>query len=282
LRFALRFGLQKVVAPTKMEAQRSADEQSPPMNLATSSADIEYPESDGMPMGETDVHRAWMIRLYDLWSWHYRGQRVYVGSDLLLYYTEGTPFDFVVPDDFVVLDSDPGPRRVFKTWEEGRVPNVVFEVTSRATRRKDEIFKPRSYAQIGIKELFLYDPTGDYLKPALRGFAFDAGVQTAIVADARGNLESRELNLLLRLEAGRLVLIDRATGEVLLTEAEAERQAKEAERQAKEREQQDKEQERLAREQERIARQAAEARAAAAEEALRKLREEIARRSPEA
>jgi Uma2 family endonuclease len=264
------------------------------MSLATPLTDVEYPESDGMPMGETDVHRWWMIRLYDLLSWRYRGQRVYVGSDLLLYYTEGNPFDFVVPDDFVVLESDPGPRRVFKTWEEGRAPNVVFEVTSRATRRKDEIFKPKSYAQIGVKELFLYDPTGDYLKPALRGFSFDAGAPTAIASDADGNLESRELNLLLRLEAGRLVVFDRDTGEPLLTEAEAERhakemerqakemerQAKEVERQAKEMERQAKEQERLAREQERIARQAAEARAAAAEEELRRLRELMARQQP--
>jgi hypothetical protein len=36
-------------------------------------AEIEYPETDGKPMGETDVHRLWMIRLYDLLKHRYRG-----------------------------------------------------------------------------------------------------------------------------------------------------------------------------------------------------------------
>jgi hypothetical protein len=75
--------------------------------------DVDYPESDGKPMAESDLHRRWMIRIYDLLSYRYRGQQVYVGSDLLLYYTEGLPHDFVVPDDFVVLDCDPGERRTF-------------------------------------------------------------------------------------------------------------------------------------------------------------------------
>ena len=106
------------------------------MSLTHLLTDVEYPETDGQPMGETDLHRAWMIRIYDLLKYRYRNQRAYIGSDLLLYYVEGVPRKFVVPDDFIVLDSDPGFRRVFKTSEEGRVPNVVFEVTSRCTARR--------------------------------------------------------------------------------------------------------------------------------------------------
>jgi hypothetical protein len=81
------------------------------MSLAPDLADIEYPESNGRPMGQTDVHRAWMIRLYDLLSYRYRGQRVYVASDLLLYDSEVQPYEYVVPDEFVVLDCDRGQRR---------------------------------------------------------------------------------------------------------------------------------------------------------------------------
>jgi len=229
------------------------------MSLATPLTDIEYPESDGKPMGETDVHRGWMIRLYDLLAYRYRGQRVYVGSDLLVYYVEGIPREFLVPDDFVVLDCDPGPRRVFKTWEEGRIPNVVFEVTSRATRRQDLVFKPKTYAQIGVKEMFLYDPTGEYLRPALQGFRFESGGQIPLAPDATGALDCRELGLRLRLEDGQLILSDRDSGQTLMTEAEAERAAREAEH---------------------AARQEAEVRAAAAEEELRRLREQIARQQP--
>lgn len=215
------------------------------MSLITTLTDIEYPESDGEPMGETDLHRKWMIRIYDLLSYRYRGQRVYVGSNLLLYYTEGAPHEFVVPDDFVVLDCDPSERRTFQIWNEERVPNVVFEVTSRFTKKRDQVFKPQAYAQIGVKEVFLYDPTGDYLQPILQGYRLAEGRPTPIERAPLGALECRELGLLLKLEKRHLVLIDRETGRPLLTEAEA-----------------------------------AEARAEAAEAELRRLREQIARQQP--
>lgn len=131
------------------------------MSLPQAAAEIVYPESDGKPMGETDLHRDWMVRIIDLLRYRYRGQRVYVSGDLLVYYEPGSPSRFVVPDAFVVKDCDPGRRRVYKVWEEGKPPDVVFETTSRSTRREDTVFKPRSYARIGIGEYFLYDPTSE-------------------------------------------------------------------------------------------------------------------------
>jgi Uma2 family endonuclease len=193
---------------------------------------IEYPESDGMPMGETDLHRDWMIRILDILRFRYRGQRVYVASDLLLYYQEGDPTRFVVPDAFVVLDSDPGRRNTYKMWEESnKAPNVVFEVTSRSTRREDEVFKPQAYARIGVAEYFLYDPTSDYLKPPLQGFRTQGGNCTRIAPDESGRLKCEQLGISLRLEQDNLVMCDAASGEMLRTEAEAA-QAKVAELEA--------------------------------------------------
>jgi Uma2 family endonuclease len=226
------------------------------MSLTQTLKEIEYPESDGRPMGETEVHWKWMVRIHALLTWRYRAQRVHVGSDLLVYYVEGDPRQYVVPDDFVVKDCDPGLRRTFKVWEEGRAPDVVFEVTSQKTRRKDQHKKPEVYARIGVKELFLYDPTQDYLDPPLQGFRFVQGERVPITPDETGGLECRELGLVLRLEEGQLVMEDARTGERLLTEAEAAWRQQQAER---------------------AAREAAEARARAAEEELRRLREQIAR-----
>lgn len=191
------------------------------MSQASSLVEIDYPESDGRPMGETDLHRWWMIRIYDLLKYRYRDEDVYVGSDLLLYYVEGDIKKFVVPDDFVVLDSKSEFRRIFKIWTEQRVPNVVFEVTSRKTRRHDERTKPNIYANIGVKELFLYDPTLDYLNPALQGYRLVEGQYVPLSSNGMGALECRELGLLLRLDRERLVIQDAATREPLLTEAEA-------------------------------------------------------------
>ena len=101
--------------------------------------EIEYPESDGKPMGETELHRDWTIRILDILRQRYRGQAVYVASDLLLYYEEGSPTKFIVPDCFVVLNCATHRRRTFQTWKEGRFPDVVIEVTSRSTSRTDMV-----------------------------------------------------------------------------------------------------------------------------------------------
>ncbi|MBW3599791.1 MAG: Uma2 family endonuclease, partial [Planctomycetes bacterium] len=72
--------------------------------LRIEKAEIEYPESDGLPMGETDLHRWWMIRIADWLRWRYHGERVYVSGNLLIYPEEGNIYRHVSPDCFVVLD----------------------------------------------------------------------------------------------------------------------------------------------------------------------------------
>jgi hypothetical protein len=65
-------------------------------------------------MGETDLHRAWMNCLHELLKRRYAGQQVYIGCDLPVYFEEGNPLKYCVPDVFVVKDCDPGPRRPFQ------------------------------------------------------------------------------------------------------------------------------------------------------------------------
>ena len=188
-----------------------------------------YPESDGKPMGETDWHIDAIFMLRDILRRHFQDQRVYVGSDLLVYYHEGRPHEFVVPDVFVALDCPPGPRRVFKTWEEHRTPDVVFEITSRSTARDDAVFKPKTYQQLSVRELFLYDPTAEYLNPPLKGFRLSSGTLESMVPD-RGSLRSEVLGITLSLDGRSLKLADSESGLPLLTTAEAEQQARAAER----------------------------------------------------
>src|SRR6266705_6726900 len=87
------------------------------MSLVQTIDQMEYPKSDGRPMGETDLHMDWMIRIRDILRYRYQGRQVYVGANLLVYYVEGDPSKFVVPDNFVVKDCDPRRRRTFKIWE---------------------------------------------------------------------------------------------------------------------------------------------------------------------
>jgi Uma2 family endonuclease len=188
---------------------------------------VYYPESDGKPMGETDWHVNATMRLIELLRRHFAGQKVYVPGNLLLYYEQGNPKKFVVPDVFVVKDVPQRDRRIFRVWVERKVPNFVIEVTSRKTQKKDTVDKPALYAQLGIKEYFLFEPDSEYLEPPqkgyldppLQGYRLGAGGYERIVPDAEDRLESLELGLKLRLEEGQLQLTT-PDGRRLLTGAE--------------------------------------------------------------
>ncbi len=197
------------------------------MNLPNLIQAVEYPESDGLPKGETDVHHKWAERILELMRYRYRQQPVYVTGNLLVFYEPGKPSKFVVPDCFVVLDCKPGDRRNFKIWEEPHAPDVVFEVTSESTSRADLVNKPPIYEQMGVKEYFLYDPTGSYLRPALQGFRLQQG-ELVQIEPSDGRLTCQTLGFDLRLEGKQLELIDMHTGALLLTEAEALREEQEA------------------------------------------------------
>jgi len=180
-----------------------------------------YPESDGRPVGETDDHRQAMTRSIELLERHYAGQQVYVSGDLLLYYEQGNPKKFVVPDAFVVKGKSPVNRRTYRLWIEQTAPQVVIETTSKSTRLKDLKSKPEIYAQIGVREYFLYDPSLDYLDPPLQGQRWVDGSYQPISQETSGGLFSEELGLELRYENARLQFYQPGSQQRLLTAAEA-------------------------------------------------------------
>jgi hypothetical protein len=63
---------------------------------------IDYPESDGEPMAETDVHYRLMTDLrFELERFFRDDADVYVSGNILLYYVEGNPKKRVAPDVLV-------------------------------------------------------------------------------------------------------------------------------------------------------------------------------------
>lgn len=179
--------------------------------------EIEYPESDGKPMAETDAHRDLMMQLIDSLRWRYRDEPgVYVSGNLLLYYVEGDPKKSKAPDVFVAKGVKKDRRRIYKLWEEGVAPCVVIELTSKSTRKEDQKEKLELYAQWGVREYFLYDPLNEYLRPPLQGFRLKRGRYEAMVSDEMGRIESQELGLLLDRDGARLRLWDLKTGKEIL------------------------------------------------------------------
>ncbi len=181
---------------------------------------IEYPESDGKPVGETDVHRREILHTIETLERHFRdAPDIYVSGNLMFYYEEGNPAAVVSPDVFVVKGVRKGLRRTYKLWDEGVAPCVVIEMTSRSTRLEDKGNKRALYAQLGVREYFLFDPLGEYLKPPLQGFILVDGEYVALPFESDGGIISRELGLKLYRDETVLRLFDLASGrEVVRTE----------------------------------------------------------------
>jgi predicted cupin superfamily sugar epimerase len=164
-------------------------------------------ESDGKPIGKSDWHRNAIVRLIEMLQTHFAGQKVYVSGDLLLDYEQGNPKKYVVPDVFVVKDLLPKDRRVYKLWLERKPPNVVIEVTSRKTKKKDQTEKPPWYAQLGVKELSLFDPDADGRLASLElGLDFAQGESglPLLTPDGQRPLTGREAAAQAQTEAARL------------------------------------------------------------------------------
>jgi Uma2 family endonuclease len=188
-----------------------------------------YPTSDGKPMAETDLHRDLMLRLIETLKRYYAAQdRVYVSGNLLLFYERGNRRRHVSPEVFVVKGVPKHRRPNYLLWEE-KNPDVVIELTSSSTRREDSETKFRLYQDtLRVKEYFLFDPLGDYLRPPLQGYRLRAGLFHPVRAVA-GGLPSRVLGLHLQPHGRQLRLHDpNATGgwlptpEERLARAEAE------------------------------------------------------------
>ncbi len=181
--------------------------------------------------------------------------------------------------DFIFARQVSDPERVIRRngyviSEVGKPPDLVLEVGSRSTGRRDYTVKREGYAALGIREYWRFDPSGgDYHDRHLAGDTLIDGeyVPVEIVVESNGRhwRYSQMLDLELWWEEGTLRFRDPASGQFLLTPEElaADRLAERAARETAE--------ERA--EEERADRLAAEARASSAEARMTELEEELRR-----
>ncbi len=221
--------LQKMVSPITLE-------------------EIYYPDSDGEPMAESDFQRNALMYCVDTLRMYFKARpKVYVSGNLLIYYEKGNVSKSVAPDVFVVFGVSNHDRSSYKVWEEGKGPDVVIEIMSKTNWRKDER-NIELYRSLGVKEYFMYDPTGDCIDPVLKGYWLDEdGVYQKMHLDktARGGLklDSMLLHLELRVKKGQLRLYNPNQRSYLFSHAEEQVGRLQAEKQT-EQERQRAEQER--------------------------------------
>jgi Uma2 family endonuclease len=174
----------------------------------------------------------------------------YVGINMFVYYsveqardvseevTKGLPERaFRGPDLFWVGGVEPDrERKVWIAWEEGgRLPDVIVELLSPSTAKKDRTEKRDLYARVfRTAEYFLYEPdTGK-----LEGLRLEGRFYRPIPLDENGRLWSEQLGASLGhwqgvvgTRSGDWVRLFRPDGSMVPTKAEAEHQRAEVEHQ---------------------------------------------------
>ena len=174
----------------------------------------------------------------------------YVGANIFVYYsveqardvseevTRGLPERaFRGPDVFWVGGVDPDrERKVWIAWEEGgRLPDVIVELLSPSTAKKDRTEKRDLYARVfRTSEYFLYEPETRQLD----GLRLEGRFYGPIQPDENGRLWSEQLGVFLGPWQGIVegrnaewVRLFRPDGSLVPTREEAECQRADAERQ---------------------------------------------------
>ncbi|HXT35111.1 MAG TPA: Uma2 family endonuclease [Chloroflexota bacterium] len=149
----------------------------------------------------------------------------------------------LTPDLFVALGVGPlDPvygvlRRQYRLWDEGHVPDLVYEAASPSTFARDSAGKKDDYAALGVREYVQFDPVGGLLDPRLQVFRLGQwGVYEPVQAEADGTVHSVTLPRYDWIVTGYLLrLRDRVSGTLVPTPleraaAEQERADLEAER----------------------------------------------------
>lgn len=186
----------------------------------------DYPVSGNRPMPSTQHQRA--QRTVALLLEDILPPEDVVGEELMILLDEHNLRRHLTPDVFVargVGEFDPVygvPRRQYRLWEEGKVPDLVYEGASPSTFYRDGAGKKDDYAALGVREYVQFDPTGGMLSPRLQVFRLGpTGTYEAVTPESAGVVRCVTLPEYDWLIDGYLLrLRDRATGRLVPTPRE--------------------------------------------------------------
>ncbi len=177
-------------------------------------------------MGETSFHADLVRYLMDVLTWWFHGQLCAVYDNLNFYQT-ANPLEYpLAPDIAIIKGVSHHPTRSWRVGKSGPAPQVVFEIASEETWKKDLEEKPLRYAHMGVQEYFAYDPHESPLPRSanrrLFGWRLDQGRQTMreMPIGPNGSLWSPRLDSWLVPDGAMLRLYDR-NGLMRLTYGEA-------------------------------------------------------------
>jgi Uma2 family endonuclease len=205
-------------------------------------------------MGESSQHHAVIGYLEELLKWLFHNQACAVYANLNFYITDDEDEYPIVPDVAVIEGVSFRHEISWRIGVTGPAPQVVFEMASDKTWKRDLDEKPHEYAAIGVQEYYAFDPFEPPLPLSRRkgrrlfGWHVDAdsGLMRQVPPRPDGSLWSPQLNSWLKPDGMYLRLYDlfghrrltkgevdeakaeRAEWEALARQAEAERAEREA------------------------------------------------------
>lgn len=196
-----------------------------------------YPTEEEL-MPESALHSDLIHYLLEVLKWLFREQVCAIYTNLGFYQTPDPKELPLIPDLAITRGLD---YQYLPSWTIGRdgpPPQLVIEILSPKTWTNDLTSKPRQYAQMGVQELFVYDPhpkpITDKAPRRLFGWRPDPqrGEMVELVPDQQGRLWSGQLDSWLVPDGEHLRLYDR-NNQLRLTGEEAERKRAEAEAKAR-------------------------------------------------
>jgi hypothetical protein len=129
------------------------------------------------------------------------GIKAFVGADQFIFYEQYNPRKVVAPDVYVMPGFSPDIEvDCWKTWETGVAPSFALEVVSR-DHRKDSERSPVRYAELGAKELVIFDPKFNDRRGRVRWLLYRALPKRGLVkveATDTDRVYSKSLRLWLR------------------------------------------------------------------------------------
>ena len=210
-------------APLPMTAAAAAAASSVP---AARADDVFYPSSDGKPMAENMWGAAAIMNATgDLESVR---PKALVAGNILLYPEKGNNKKSLAPDVLVAFGIGTHKRSSYLVWEEGKAPEWVLEVASKSTQAKDRKRKLCDYAEMGVREYWLFDAKGDVYPrgtPRLQGLKLKDGKYQALksrVVNGKRMIHSKVLGLDVRVDGELLRFHDPATGKDIRHRSEIE------------------------------------------------------------
>jgi hypothetical protein len=130
------------------------------------------------------------------------GVKAFVGADQYIFYEQFNSTASVAPDVYVMpgFDQDIDVDS-WKTWETGVVPSFALEIVSK-NRKKDTERSPARYAEMGAKEVVIFDPkSGRRRSDAVRWLVYRQVGRRGLVNVEATNADrvySKQLGLWLR------------------------------------------------------------------------------------